>query len=183
MDIRPATPADIHDLALIHVGGWQSSYEGLVPPEFLAGLDPAQYAKNWAEWLGAGTTDALIAYDSEGNPAGFISFGKLRTPIPGMSPIRPLYSAEIYAIYILPAYWRAGLGRRLIAAATLALRDKKHKSVCLWVMEGNKRAVAFYKALSGQRIGNKKVEVGGRMLSEIAFGWRDTTPLLTNTGP
>ncbi len=180
MDIRPATLADIHDLALIHIGGWQSSYEGLVPPDFLAGLDPVKYAANWAEWLGSGTTDALIAYDADGKPAGFISFGKLRTPIPGMSPIRPLYSAEIYAIYILPPYWRAGLGRSLIASAALALREKKHKSVCLWVMEGNKRAVGFYKALGGQRVGNKKVEVGGRLLSEIAFGWRDSA-VLTNT--
>lgn len=183
MQIRPATLADVQDLALIHVGGWQSSYEGLVDPAYLAGLKQEDYAANWTKWLLDGTTSALIAYDQSGHPAGFISFGKLRTPVPGMSPIRPLYSAEIYAIYLLPAYWRAGLGRRLITAAVTALKDQKHKSVCLWVMEGNKRAVAFYKALGGQRIGNKKVEVAGRTLSEIAFGWRDTAPLMDNLSP
>lgn len=178
INIRPATKEDAEDLALIHVEGWRASYDGLVPAEFLAGLDRDHYEKNWREWLETGTTEALIAHDPDGNPAGFVSFGKLRTPIPGMSPIRPLYAAEIYAIYILPAYWRAGLGRRLLGEATEALREKRQKSLCLWVMEGNKRAVSFYKALGGQRVGSKKVEIGGRTLTEIAFGWRDSAVLL-----
>lgn len=181
LKIRKADRDDADDLALIHVEGWRSSYEGLVPAEFLATLDQAKYAQNWQEWLGNGTMEALIAHDVDGKAAGFVSFGKLRTPIPGMSPIRPLYAAEIYAIYILPAYWRAGLGRRLLAEAALALREKRQKSVCLWVMEGNKRAVAFYKTLGGQRIGSKKVEIGGRVLTEIAFGWRDSGVLIPQT--
>jgi GNAT superfamily N-acetyltransferase len=177
MQITPATLADINDLALIHVEGWRASYAGLVDPAFLAGLDAAAYAANWKTWLEGGETNALIARDKNGNPAGFISFGRLRTPIPGMSPIRPLYSAEIYALYILPAFWRAGLGRQLMAAGAAALRDRKHKSVCLWVLDGNKRAVSFYKALGGQRCGTKRIEIAGRLLPEIAFGWRDTTIL------
>lgn len=183
INIHPATKEDAEDLALIHVEGWRSSYDGLVPAEFLDGLDRAKYAANWAEWLGAGTTEALIAHDPDGKAAGFVSFGKLRTPIPGMSPIRPLYAAEIYAVYILPAYWRAGLGRRLLGEAAVALREKKLKSLCLWVMEGNKRAVSFYKALGGQRIGSKKVEIGGRTLTEIAFGWRDSAVLSPQSAP
>ncbi|MGZ9108422.1 MAG: N-acetyltransferase family protein [Micavibrio sp.] len=177
MQTHLATLSDIDDLALIHVEGWRASYAGLVDPAFLANLDVAEYAKNWRNWLESEEASALIARDDAGNPAGFISFGRLRTPIPGTSSIRPLYSAEIYALYILPAYWRAGLGRQLMAEGTAALREKKHKSVCLWVLEGNKRAVAFYKALGGQRCGTKRIEIAGKTLPEIAFGWRDTTIL------
>lgn len=174
--IRPATINDAPGLAKIHVGGWQASYAGLVDQDYLDNLDPAQKEREWIKRLEEGV-DVLIAHDDAGNPTGFISFGKLRTPIPGGSPIRPLYTAEIYAIYILPDYWRAGLGRRLMASATATLLEKKHKSACLWVMEGNKSAISFYKTLGGQRCGSKKVEVAGRMLSEIAFGWRDITTL------
>lgn len=177
MMITPCTPADAADLGHIHVEGWRAAYGGLAPQAFLDGLNADARAKNWTEWLASGETTALIARDNTGKPAGFISFGKVRTAPPGMSPVRPVYTAEIYALYLLPAYWRAGLGRQLMAAAAAALRVQKHKSLCLWVMEKNPRAVPFYKALGGQKCGSKTVEIGGKPLSEIAFGWRDTTIL------
>ncbi len=176
MNIRPATTADARDLAYIHIEGWRSSYGGLVDQAYLDGLDKDAREKNWVEWI-SGETEALIAYDDKGAPAGFISFGKLMTPPPGMSPIRPLYTTEILAIYILPPYWRQGLGRTLMAQAAARLREKKHKSVCLWVLEKNSRGVAFYKSLGGERCGKKTVDIGGKALTDVCYGWRDITAL------
>lgn len=176
MFLRPATRDDAATLAEIHIAGWRASYDGLVDPAFLDGLDVEKRTKDWQDWLSSGT-DAIIAYDDQGGGAGFISFGRLKTPPPGVSQIRPLYSAEIYALYILPAYWRQKLGRQLMAAAAKALKIRKHKSLCLWVVEKNTRAVAFYKALGGQKCGGKTVDIGGRHLSDTAFGWRDTAIL------
>ena len=99
------------------------------------------------------------------------------TPPPGMSPVRPLYTAEILALYILPACWRQGLGRQLMAQAALRLQEKKHKSLCLWVLEKNMRGNAFYKALGGQRCGKKPVTIGTQTLTDVCYGWRDTAPL------
>lgn len=177
--IRPATAADAEALARIHVEGWRASYDGLVDAAFLAALDEDARAANWRDWLGAGKTQALIAHDADGQPAGFCGFGPLRTAPPGMSPIRPLYTAEIYALYILPSFWRRGLGSQLMGAAAAALREQKHRSLCLWVLEGNKRAIAFYKKKGGQKCGTKTVEIGGKMLPEAAFGWRDNGALLS----
>lgn len=174
MILRHPTPDDIPDLARIHVAGWQAAYGGLVDQAYLDAQNTADYAQNWARWLASPDFSALIAHDDDGKAAGFISFGRLRTPPPGMSPIRPLYAAEIYAIYILPEYWRAGLGRQLIDAAVTNLGERKLRSLCLWVLEGNTRAVAFYKALGGQKCGTKRIEIGGRTVVEAAFGWRDT---------
>ncbi|MBU0799864.1 MAG: GNAT family N-acetyltransferase [Alphaproteobacteria bacterium] len=176
--LRPATIDDAAALAHIHVAGWRASYEGLVDAAFLDSLDENARAQNWRDWLATGQTHALIAFAADNTPAGFISYGNLRTPPPGMSQIRPLYTAEIYAIYLLPAFWRQKLGSQLMAAAATDLRTRKHKSLCLWVMEGNKRAVSFYKKKGGQKCGTKQVEVGGKTLPEIAYGWRDSTPLL-----
>jgi ribosomal protein S18 acetylase RimI-like enzyme len=177
MNIRQPTPADIPDLARIHVAGWQAAYGGLVGQDYLDSQNCAEYEGNWTRWLESPDFSALIAHDGDGKAAGFVSFGRLRTPPPGMSPIRPLYAAEIYALYILPEYWRAGLGRQLLAAAAENLKERKLRSLCLWVLEGNTRAVAFYKALGGQKCGTKRVEIGGKTLPEAAFGWRDTTIL------
>jgi ribosomal protein S18 acetylase RimI-like enzyme len=179
MKLRPATPDDAPALARIHIAGLAAAYGGLVPQEFLDTLNLSERTDNWTTWLSSGETTAIIAHDDAGNPAGFIGFGKLRTAPPGMSPVRPTYTSEIYALYILPDYWRLGLGRELMTAAALALRDRKQKSLCLWVLEKNPRAVPFYKALGGQKCGTKMVEIGGRTVPEIAFGWRDTAVLLT----
>lgn len=171
--MRPATAADAQDLAHIHIEGWRASYAGLVEQAFLDGLDTDKRASDWAKWLAEGT-EALIAHDADGKPAGFISFNRLMTPPPGMSPVRPLYTSEILALYILPAYWRQGLGKQLMQQAAIRLKEKKHKSLCLWVLEKNSRGNAFYKALGGQKCGKKDVTIGSQKLTDICYGWRDT---------
>lgn len=181
LTLHPCTPDDCDDLARLHIEGWRSSYGGLVDQAYLDGLDTTARAQDWRGWL-AGGTRAIIARDADGNGCGFVAFSKLMTPPPGMSPVRPLYTAEILAIYILPAYWRVGLGRRLMAAAAESLRGDKHKSLCLWVLEKNTRAVSFYKALGGERCGKKQVEIGGRTFTDVAFGWRDSGKLFPGGG-
>jgi ribosomal protein S18 acetylase RimI-like enzyme len=176
MNILPATLTDIDDLAHIHIEGWRASYGGLVEQSFLDSLDKEKRAQDWATWMASGA-EALIARDDAGKPAGFIAFNKLMTPPPGMSAVRPLYTAEILALYILPDYWRHGLGRRLMSDAVTRLKEKKHRSLCLWVLEKNTRAVGFYKALGGERCGKKPVEIGSRILTDICYGWRNSAIL------
>jgi ribosomal protein S18 acetylase RimI-like enzyme len=175
--IRTADATDAADLARIHVAGWRAAYEGIAPPEFLAGLSEEKRAEDWRRWLEDKDMKVLLAFE-DGNPCGFTSFGKLRTPIPGMSPIRPLYSGEVYAIYLLPDYWRRGIGTRLLREAAVELRAMKHKSMCLWVMEKNERGIAFYRKHGGERCGKKDVEIGGVTGRDVAFGWRDTARIL-----
>lgn len=175
--INTAAYPDSPDLAHLHVEGWRAAYGGLADQDYLDALDHAEKEAAWRNILMKNESTTLIARVDGGNPAGFVSFGRLRTPPPGSSPIRPLYSAEIYALYVLPEYWRKGLGRQLLAQAAAGLKDMKHDSLCLWVLDGNKRAIEFYKAMGGQRIGKKQVEIGGRILAEAVFGWRDTEKL------
>ncbi len=177
MNIRPATLNDAETLARIHVAGWHESYGGIVPQEYLDSLSVDSRTKDWQRWLSSGEQfNTFLAFENEA-PCGFISCGKLRTPPPGMSPVRPLYTSEIYGIYVLKEHWRKGIGKALMRAAAEDLRTRKHRSLCLWVIEKNKNAVAFYQKLGGQRCGKKDVEIGGRNLREICFGWRDTGAL------
>ncbi|MCM2344261.1 MAG: GNAT family N-acetyltransferase [Alphaproteobacteria bacterium] len=174
--LRPATAADAAALAHLHIEGWRASYGGLVEQSFLEALDGKQRTQDWVKWLAEGT-EALIAHDDLGQAAGFISFNRLMTPPPGMSPVRPLYTAEVLALYILPDYWRKGLGQQLMQAAAARLKERKHKSLCLWVLEKNTRGNAFYKALGGQRCGKKDVTIGNQKLVDVCYGWRDSTAI------
>ncbi|MCB9990035.1 MAG: GNAT family N-acetyltransferase [Rhodospirillales bacterium] len=176
--IRPVTEDDLPALSYIHVQGWKDAYGGMVDQAYLDSLDPAQREIRWREWFDPEQKPVFMAFDAQDNPAGFVNFGRLQTPPPGSSPIRPLYSGEVYAIYILSPYWRQGLGTELMRVAAQGLSDMRHKSLCLWVLEKNARAVSFYKKRGGERCGKKDIEIGPSTAREICFGWRDTAALL-----
>lgn len=175
--LAPATPDDAATLARLHVEGWQAAYGGIVDQDYLDSLSIEQRTADWQRWM-AEDHIPIIARDEAGNPAGFCDFGKLKTAPPGSSPIRPPYSAEIFGLYILPQYWRHGLGTMFLRDAAQRLKEKKHYSLCLWVLEKNERACAFYKKMGGERCGKKDIEIGSSKVKEICYGWRKTAPLL-----
>lgn len=175
--IRPAAPPDIDALAHIHDQGWRAAYGGAVDPGYLDSVTLDMRRADWARWLTEKDMQTAVALDASGTPCGFVSYGRLRTPPPGSSPIRPLYSGEIYGLYVLPAAWRQGTGTRLMEAAAEGLAAQRHKSLCLWVLEKNANAAAFYKARGGQRCGNKDIMVGPSAVRDVCFGWRDSAIL------
>lgn len=174
--IRPATIDDVPSIAALHVAGWQGAYGGIVDQAYLDSLSIEQRKADWQKWLASGETTVFIA-EKDGRPGGFIAYGRTKTPPPGSSNIRPTHSAEIYGLYLHPDFWRQGMGRALLQAAAVDLRDKKHKSLCLWVLDGNARGKSFYESMGGQRIGKHMITIGPDDLKEICYGWRDTAPL------
>jgi ribosomal protein S18 acetylase RimI-like enzyme len=79
------------------------------------------------------------------------------------------YPAHLH-IDILPAYQRAGHGRRLIAAFLDEVARAGAPAVCLGVARANTGAQAFYR-----RVGFELLEVGDRDGSALYFG-RTTSP-------
>lgn len=176
--LKNAMASDAAAIAHLHVQGWRDAYGGLLDADYIESQTEELRTGQWQGWLAEGNTKAIIGFAADGTPAGFIGFGKLKTPPPGMSPIRPVYASEIYAFYILADYWRQGLGTQLLKAGVEKLAEEKSKSVCLWVLEKNNRAVSFYKKTGGERCGKKDVEFGSTTAREVCFGWRDTSKIL-----
>ena len=174
--IRPATTADIPTIAALHIEGWKGAYGGIVDQAYLDGLTVEKRIADWTGWLAAGESEVFLAED-DGQPAGFVVTGRTKTPPPGSSPIRPTHSGEIYALYLHPAYWRKGIGTMLLKHGARVLKDRKHSTMCLWVLEANARARTFYEKMGGQKLGGKMIEIGPSNLKEICYGWRDTTAL------
>lgn len=174
---RLATPDDAGAIAALHVAGWQGAYGGMVNQAYLDELSVEQRQRSWADWLQNPALRVLLAFDGD-TAAGFCSFGKILTPPPGQSNIRPAYTCEIMALYLLPAYYRHGIGRQMMQTAAQTLLAEKHAGLALWVLAANKRACAFYEALGGQRIGSKMQAIGPDTLKEVCYGWRDLRKLL-----
>jgi ribosomal protein S18 acetylase RimI-like enzyme len=161
--IRRAVPEDAPSIGLVQVESWRKTYAGIVPDAYLAALDDEESAAKWKQHLQAGRMSIFVAEDQWGI-FGFISGGGLRDPIEG-------YDAELYAIYLMPARQRRGVGQEL----TLTLRESflmnGLSSMVVWVLERNLSGVSFYKRMGGIQIAQKTIDIGGTVLSELAFGW------------
>ena len=177
IDIREITEDELKQLAALHVASIKDAYDGFVDPEYLASLNVEDRTVKWQEWFTPDERPLYMAWDSD-IPAGFVNFGKIKTAPPGGSPVRPLYTAEIFAIYTAKEYWGKGVGSALFKTAAQKLAEMKHQSLCLWVLDKNARAVEFYKNKGGQRCGKMQIEMGRSKLKEVCYGWRDTSGLM-----
>jgi GNAT superfamily N-acetyltransferase len=92
---------------------------------------------------GAGQPAGVPAGGSVGSAGGSAAVG-----LPPLGPITPAglagEAAEVYAIYLSPAWWSAGVGRALMDAALAELRAGGYRRVVLWTLTGNARARRFY---------------------------------------
>lgn len=140
--IRRATVEDAAAIAVVHVRSWQAAYRGLIAQDYLDGLDPGERAELWEQWLPAADwprRGTLVA-ELDADVVGFANFVPTRD-----EDADPRTVAAITAIYLLPAHWGAGLGRRLMTA-TLDALGTAYQEVTLWVLDTNDRARRFYDA-------------------------------------
>ena len=138
--IRPLTDADVDAVAAVHVRAWQSGYAGILAAGYLAALDPAGFARHRRERTPPPGARTLVAVD-EDVVVGFASFGPYRVDSSdGHNPA----IGELYAIYVDPDHWRAGTGRKLLAAARAGLTEAGYPLMRLWVLEDNHRGRRFY---------------------------------------
>ena len=73
MQVRRATAHDARAVATVHVRSWQSTYKGLLPDDYLAGLSIDQSESVWGGLLGSSTgpNGSVLALVEEGEVIGF----------------------------------------------------------------------------------------------------------------
>jgi ribosomal protein S18 acetylase RimI-like enzyme len=164
--IRPATVEDADALAVVHVLSWQAAYVGQVPQEHLDALDPATRRDRWADILRTiqpPTATTVLEHDHEG-VIGFVSIG------PGQDDDADPTRGELMAIYVAPAYWGLGAGRRLMDEALRQLRAAGFASATLWVLASNSRAREFYEAFGWRPDGTTTTDHSrGFPLDEVRY--------------
>ena len=167
--IRPSEASDAAAIARVHVDSWRTTYPGIVPDDYLNSLlSYEQREEFWEELLtqGESTTFACVAEDTSGPVVGFASAGSERSG-------EAAYKGELYTIYILDSHQRQGIGRRLVCAAAERLVQRDLDSMLVWVLADNRPARSFYEALGGREVRQAPIEIGGILLTEVAYGWPD----------
>jgi GNAT superfamily N-acetyltransferase len=162
--VRPATLKDAEAIARVNVATWRSAYRELLPHDFLAALDEANYADRWRRLIGEGSGRVFVAEEPEGI-VGFASGGRERAGEHG-------YAGELYAIYVLDSAVRHGHGRELVRAVAGALREMNLPDMIVWVLRDNFRARGFYEHLGGTYVREQPITVGTTTLEEVSYGWR-----------
>ena len=181
VEIRAATPSDAKGIARIHVDTWRAAYPGMVPEDYLANLSYAESEEMWrrvTSEYGERAGCVFVAGEA-GTLVGFSS-GRPRTQF---SRRLAEYRGTLQTLYVLPSRQGAGIGKRLVGAVAGCLVEGGVSSMLLWVLEKNEIARRFYESLGGTLIAQDRLEVGGAVLSEVAYGWKDLNALRAISGP
>jgi L-amino acid N-acyltransferase YncA len=165
--VRVAALADASAIARVHVESWRTTYAGIVPDAYLAGLDETLRAQLWREWLGG---DALVLVAERGGEVvGFAHAGKIREAVEQSD-------AELYSLYLLREAQGKGIGLALLKRMAALLVEQGFRSMAVWVLERN-LSRQFYERNGGHLAISKVIEIGGARLMEVAYWWPDLAKL------
>lgn len=164
--VRSARVDDADEIGRIHVESWQVAYLDALPEDFLHGLSIADRQHAWRRLLAAAESPLRILVVTDDGPiAGFACVGASRDEDV------PEGTGELQSIYLDPAKWSRGLGRRLHAEAMATLRHDGYHRATLWVLDSNARARWFYEHAGWSEDGASKVDTmaGSPPLTKIRY--------------
>lgn len=151
--LRDAIEADIPALSELHVRTFGETHGG--------GPTRALREQQWRSKFDSGQlVFCLVLEDQAGDLIGFAS-GELHEG----DALRE-YRGELNKIYLLRAWHRRGLGRRLLCAAAARFRVAGVNSMLLFGQEGSP-SNGFYEAMGGERLHAPNGEFHG------GYGWAD----------
>lgn len=160
--IRYADISDAKTLGKIHSMSWKVAYKGIVPNEILENFTAEKRQKYFEKALTEGWEEyAIIFKDNEA--AGLICIGKCRDTD------KPDTCGEIGGLYLLPEYWKMGIGSELINWGLNELKKRYYNKVTLWVLEENLNARKFYEKVGFKHDGTVKEIIIGKKLNEYRY--------------
>ncbi|MCE3554794.1 GNAT family N-acetyltransferase [Pseudonocardia sp. RS11V-5] len=149
--IRRAVPADARAIARVVVESWRSAYRDLLPAGLLAGLSVDGREEFWRRVLGEDPPAGVVVVAEEAgrDVVGFVAV-RSRADAPRVG--------ELMALYVAPSEWRRTIGTLLHNAGVEHLARQGCARAELWVLAGNERAMAFYRARGWVPDGRRQVE-------------------------
>lgn len=177
MRIREARLGDEAAMARVSVDSYRAAHRDHIPEKSLMRYTYKESERNWARALRE-LSEAderqeyiYVAENDAGNIIGVAMGGPEGSN-------HPLYTGEIYFLYLLPEYHRRGIGRQLTISVVERLVEHGMDSLLIRVLKANAPARRFYEALGGQLVLEEQIEDRGALLDQVGYGWRDVSVLL-----
>jgi GNAT superfamily N-acetyltransferase len=151
--IRAGSAADAAQIAAVRRDSWFGAYAGIIADEIIdrvtapdggARVRQSFRTRPWQRMIVA------VPDGGDGGIVGYAAFGP-ETDVLGAPWPHPLSAdgeerrvAELYALYVRPAWWSTGTGRALMDRVLARSVAGGYSSVTLWVLRDNRRARRFY---------------------------------------
>jgi ribosomal protein S18 acetylase RimI-like enzyme len=163
--VRESRLCDAPLIAQVHVASWRETYHGLLPENVIAANTVEKRTALWTAILQRppGKYHTITAWAGDA-VCGFAAAG------PPLSPELP-HPLELYAIYVLKAAQRRGVGPQLWAEIIGRMTAAKVPSFGLWVLRDNSIARRFYENRGGIVELERSVEEAGCTMVEIGYGF------------
>lgn len=152
---------DAQALGRMHSLAWRGAYTGLVPGGYLEGFTPRKRAAYFERMLDEGRNEQYLLY-WRGEACGMLALGPAAEP--GLAGC-----GEVHALYLLPAFYRRGIGRAAMDFALARLGALGLGDTVLTVLSGNERARAFYGSLGFVPDGEEEEIELGEVLMERRY--------------
>jgi GNAT superfamily N-acetyltransferase len=156
--IRAGSVADAAQIAEVQRESWFGAYTGIIADKIIdrvTALDGGARVRQsfrtrpWQRMIVA-VPDGEDDAGGDGGIVGYAAFGP-ETDVLGAPWPHPLSTdgekrqvAELYALYVRPAWWSTGTGRALMDRVLARSVAAGYSSVTLWVLRDNRRARRFY---------------------------------------
>ena len=178
LTIRPATPNDAQAVARIRVQGWRFAYQGLISQDYLDSLSVAEDTERMRGYLsqfpqnsplsrsefvqgsGDGEKQSFMLAVRGNAVLGFCRFSATPDKIDRADRATPgeTMNGRLHALYIDPGALGQSIGHTLMNHALSTFAAWGCERANLWVLEGNSRAISFYKRQGWQCTGATKVD-------------------------
>lgn len=166
MAIRRAVESDVSAMARVQTASWAGTYTGLIPDSIFE-LMTVERRVEMYDWYMANRPErnVLLVAEAGSEVVGVAWAGPSRDEDIGADQV-----AELFAIYVDPAYWGAGHGKALMIHALDVMRTLGFELATLWVLDTNERGRGFYERGGWQADGAVKMDESyGDPLHEVRY--------------
>ena len=170
IELRRVSPDDLDAIVSVHIRSWQHTYRGLLPEEFLQGLDPDPRRQYWSERIKLDATPRhrVVVAAANKTTIGFVytcpntSADAPDAPREARSTESPVGNTApvglLEYIHVDPDWLGKGIGKSLMHAAMQEMRQEGFDSSVLWVIRENSRARRFYESVGWRTDGLTRME-------------------------
>jgi GNAT superfamily N-acetyltransferase len=154
--IRAGSAADAAQIAAVQRESWFGAYAGIIAGEIIdrvtapdngARIRQSFRTRPWQRMIVAvpdgegGGDSGIVGYAAFGPETDVLS---APWPHPLSMDGEKRRVAELYALYVRPAWWSTGTGRALMDRVLARSAAAGYSSITLWVLRDNRRARRFY---------------------------------------
>jgi ribosomal protein S18 acetylase RimI-like enzyme len=172
-EVRKAILKDALDIANVHLKCWQETYSALLGQSFLNKRTCVYYLEKYEQRLKNEKRLCLIAL-SQGKIIGFCTAAPLEfhnNQSFSSTQLEELRNnkGEIDNLYLLKKFQGIGVGRMLLAKASLWLEMNHLSPFLIWTLKNNLDARKFYESQGGKLVAEVLTRIGENKYPEVAY--------------